>query len=140
LLLAAWVLLALVVLPVDSDAVEGYQIVVNAKNSSTSVSREFLSDVFLKRATSWESSDHATPVDLPAASPVRRAFSRQVLGRSVAAVRAYWTQRIFSGRDVPPPELQSEDAVLRYVASHPGAVGYVSSGITFPGTKPLAVR
>ena len=38
-------------------------------------------------------------------------------------------------------EKHAENAtVLRYVASHPGAVGYVSSGITFPGTKPLAVR
>lgn len=126
--------------PTESDASEAYQVVVNSKNPATAVGREFLTDVFLKRTSSWEHSEPTAPVDLPPVSPVRRAFSQQVLRRSVSVVRTYWTQRIFSGRDVPPPELQTEEAVLHYVASHPGGVGYVSQGAALPGTKRIEVR
>jgi len=45
----------------------------------------------------------------------------------VEAVRRYWQQCIFSGRSVPPPELDSDEAIVRYVAKYRGAVGYVSA-------------
>ena len=44
------------------------------------------------------------PVDLRPNAATRRLFSERMLRRSVAAVRSYWQQRIFSGRGVPPPE------------------------------------
>lgn len=123
-----------------SQAPDGYQIIAHEKNPASAASREFLADVFLKRASRWESSQNAVPVDQRSDSRVRRAFSLAVLKRPVTAVRSYWTQRIFSGRDVPPPELGSDDAVARFVASHPGAVGYISAGPTPAGTKRLNVR
>jgi ABC-type phosphate transport system substrate-binding protein len=123
-----------------SQAPDGYQIIAHEKNPANTASREFLADVFLKRASRWESSQNALPVDQRMDSRVRKTFSLGVLKRPVTAVRSYWTQRIFSGRDVPPPELGSDEAVGRFVASHPGAVGYISSGPTPAGTKRLEVR
>lgn len=123
-----------------SPAPDGFQIIAHEKNPAGAASREFLADVFLKRASRWESSQNAVPVDQRADSRVRRAFSLGVLKRPVTAVRSYWTQRIFSGRDVPPPELGSDEAVARFVASHPGAVGYVAAGPTPAGTKRLEIR
>lgn len=123
-----------------SQAADGYQIIANERNPASAASREFLADVFLKRAGRWDSSQSAFPVDQRSDSRVRRAFSLSVLKRPVSAVRSYWTQRIFSGRDVPPPELGSDDAVIRFVASHPGAVGYISTGPIPAGTKRLEVR
>lgn len=123
-----------------SQAPDGYQIIAHEKNPAGAASREFLTDVFLKRASRWESSQNALPVDQRSDSRVRRAFSLSVLKRPVTAVRSYWTQRIFSGRDIPPPELGSDEAVARFVASHPGAVGYIAAGPTPAGTKRLDVR
>jgi hypothetical protein len=137
-------LLGLGALTVSADAVSqspaSYQVLVNAKNPLTATSREALADIFLKRSSRWESSERALPVDLRSDSPVRRAFSLGVLKRPVAAVRSYWTQRIFSGRDIPPPELESDEAVARFVAEHPGAVGYTSSRAIPAGTKRLEIR
>jgi hypothetical protein len=62
-----------------------------------------------------------------------------VLKRSVQAVKTYWQQRIFSGRGVPPPELESDDAVVRYVENNPGALGYISGTAALGKTKVLAV-
>jgi len=62
-----------------------------------------------------------------------------VLKRSVEAVKGYWQQRIFSGHDVPPPEFDSDDDVVKYVLKHEGAVGYVSGNANLNGSKVLTV-
>ncbi len=118
----------------------GFIVIVNAQNPVGALEREVLSQIFLKKLSRWEDGEIARPVDLPPDSPARRAFSNAVIGRSVAAVRHYWQQRIFSGRDVPPAELDSEAAVLRYVARYRGALGYVSPTANLAGLKRLSVR
>jgi len=117
-----------------------YVVIVNAKHAGAAVPRELLADVFLKKATRWDTGEAAAPVDLRADSGVRQAFSLGVLKRPVAAVRRYWTQRIFSGGELPPLEVETDAAVVQYVAGHPGAVGYVSSSASLGVTKPLSVR
>lgn len=122
------------------SAAPSYVVIVHPKSASASVSREALGDVFLKKAARWETGEPALPVDQKSGTAVREAFSRAVLRRSTAAVRSYWMQRIFSGREVPPPELDGDSAVVSYVASHVGAVGYVSASANLSTVKPLVVR
>jgi hypothetical protein len=98
-----------------------------------------LQDAFLKRIRHWPDGPVIQPVDLPPAAAERASFSREVLGRSVAAVRAYWQQRIFSGRDVPPPELANDERVVEYVVTHRDAVGYVSGVTPLAGAKSVSV-
>jgi ABC-type phosphate transport system substrate-binding protein len=118
----------------------GFQIIVNPANPTTSVERRFLMDVFLKKVTRWPHDELIRPADLDAGSPVRRRFSDQILRRSVAAVKSYWQQLVFSGRDVPPPELDSDWQMVRYVLKYPGAIGYISPGANLDGVKILTVR
>jgi ABC-type phosphate transport system substrate-binding protein len=120
--------------------VPAYQIVVHANNPARIVDRDFLEDAFLKKVTTWRTGEVIRPVDLASSSSVRRKFTDDVLRRSVEAVKGYWQQRIFSGRDVPPPELDDDDDVVKYVLKHEGAVGYVSGGANLNGLKVLSVR
>jgi len=115
-------------------------VIVHPHAGTSSVSREVLGDIFLKKTARWETGEPARPVDQKSGAAVREAFSRAVLRRSTAAVRSYWMQRIFSGREVPPPELDGDAAVVNYVASHVGAVGYVSTSANMSTVKPLVVR
>jgi ABC-type phosphate transport system substrate-binding protein len=117
-----------------------YVVIVNAANPASSADRKFLSDAFLKKTTRWRDGQLIRPVDQNADSAVRRRFSEEVLERSVTAVRSYWQQVIFSGRDVPPPELSGDGTVLEYVKNHAGAVGYVSGGASTAGAKVVSVR
>ncbi|MCP3138316.1 type 2 periplasmic-binding domain-containing protein [Pyxidicoccus xibeiensis] len=116
-----------------------FQVVVHPSNPLTEVKRSQLAQLFFKKSTQWASGKTAMPVDLAEDSTVRAAFCEQVLKRSLPAVRAYWQQRIFSGRDVPPPEKPSEAEVLAYVRANPGAVGYVAAGTSTPGVKVLNI-
>ncbi len=117
-----------------------FRVIVNPESSNTSIPRELLVEAFLKTTTRWPDGGPIRPVDQRSDSAVRKAFSEGILKRSVSAVRGYWQQRIFSGRDVPPPELESDDAVVRYVGEHPGAVGYVSAGAPTAQTKVVTVK
>jgi ABC-type phosphate transport system substrate-binding protein len=117
-----------------------FRVLVHPDNPATSLSRDFVADVFLKRTTRWDDGEATRPVDQRADTGVRRTFSDSVLRRSVAAVKRYWQQRIFSGRDLPPPELDGDDAVVGYVLKHRGAVGYVSGAAKIDRTKAVSVQ
>jgi ABC-type phosphate transport system substrate-binding protein len=123
-----------------TEAERSFVIVVHAKNPVASASTKFLTDVFLKRVTRWPDGEAMRPVDLEPESAVRERFSKSVLERSVAAVRRYWQQRIFSGRALPPPELDTSEIVVGYVSKNRGGVGYVSSQTNLAGVRVLAIR
>lgn len=119
---------------------EGYVIVVNEQNAVASLSRVLVSRYFLKKASHWNSGSVVMPVDLPAESPVRVAFSKHVLSKSVGSIKAYWQQQIFSGREVPPPEVSHESDALEFVRTNPAAIAYVSPDAALPrGVRALTV-
>jgi ABC-type phosphate transport system substrate-binding protein len=128
------------VLAEERASTPAYRVIVHPSNPASGVDRKFLADAFLKKSTRWPNQELIRPVDLDAATSTRRTFTREVLARSVSAVRNYWQQSIFSGRDVPPPELDSDEEVVRYVLRHSGAVGYVSGSANVSGAKILAVK
>ena len=142
-LAAAFALLAVVSHSVGvANAGEGerFVMVVHVSNPEQSLSRVFLAEAFLKKITQWQNGEQLRPVDQRFDAPIRSWFSETVLLRSVAAIRSYWQQRIFSGRGVPPPAVESDEAVLRYVRQHPGAVGYVSTEADVKDVKVLGIR
>jgi hypothetical protein len=117
-----------------------FMVIVHPSNPNHAVDRNFVGEAFLKKTTRWPNGEVIRPVDLSPDSPVRERFSQDLLKRSVAAVKSYWQQMIFSGRDVPPPELANEDDVVRYVQKHTGAIGYVSGNARLGDTRVVTVR
>ena len=117
-----------------------FVVVVNTGNPITAIDREALSRVFLKRVATWPDGSAAEPVDLPSAEPSRIAFSKSVHKKPVGAVRAFWQQQIFSGRDLPPPEKTSDADVISFVKANAGAIGYVSDAAITAGVKVIVVE
>src|SRR5690349_16769808 len=138
-LVATLAVLAVLAAPTRA-APAGFRVVVHPSNPASALDRKFLADAFLKKTTRWPSGELVRPVDLGSDSAVRRRFTEDVLSRSVAAVKSYWQSLIFSGRAIPPPEMDSDDEVMRYVAKNAGAVGYVSGMGELTGVKVVAVK
>jgi ABC-type phosphate transport system substrate-binding protein len=115
-----------------------YEVIVHRDNPARALSRGEVAKLLLGKIGTWPSGLAVQPVDLPEDDELRERFSREVLGRSVGAVRAWWQQQLFSGRGVPPPEL-SEAEVVAYVAANRGAIGYVSAGIRAPGVHAVTL-
>jgi len=117
-----------------------FLVVINPSNPVNSIDQKYLAAIYLKKATFWPDMKNILVVDRNFESPVRRQVSAAILERPVSAVRNYWPQIIFSGRDVPPPELKSDQAVVSFVWNHENAIGYVSNGADLHGLKVLKIR
>jgi ABC-type phosphate transport system substrate-binding protein len=122
-------------------AEDGFKVIVHSDNPTVSLTRLQVSQLFLKQVTRWPNGgDYVRPIDLGSNSPVREAFTHVVLQDDVANVRAYWNKRIFAGRDVPPPEVSSDAAVVTFVRANPSAIGYVSAAARLDGVRELQVE
>lgn len=109
-----------------------FVLIVHVSNPTEELSRQEVARMFLKQRARWDHGERVRPVDLSEAWEVRGDFTSAIFRRTVLDIEEHWKKKVFSGRDVPPPKKASEQEILDYVASHPGAIGYVSSEITLP--------
>jgi hypothetical protein len=124
--LLASLLLVLALAAPDAKASERPFAVITAPGVSVHhLTREALSLIFKRRQKYWENGVRIQPVNLPTSNPLRRAFSQAILGHSPEELEDYWREMYFHGV-LPPHVLESEEAVLLFVGSTPGAIGYVS--------------
>jgi hypothetical protein len=93
---------------------------------SVALDRASLRDIFLKRIVIDNAGKALVPLNLPPDDPLRAAFSRALLGKPPDALQRFWNERYFQGVS-PPFVVRSEEAMLRFIAETPGAVGYVAS-------------
>jgi hypothetical protein len=133
------VALAAVAEAADSRRSE-YVLILHPAIPVSRLDRKFVAEAFLRRTTRWPDATPIRPVDLGPDAPPRVRFSLEILSRSVASVRSYWQQQIFSGQGLPPPELADDTAVVFYVLSHPGAIGYVAAGTSLNGARAVEVN
>ena len=106
------------------SAEPGIAVISGARVPSIDTDRRTLRAVFLKRILIDADGGSLVPLNLPPASPLRQAFSQGLLGEPPRRLQQYWNERYFHGVS-PPYVVRSEEAMLRFVAATPGAVGYV---------------
>jgi ABC-type phosphate transport system substrate-binding protein len=103
-------------------------VIVNLQNPIKAVEVGDLRPIFQTTKTSWgNSAGDAMPINLPEDNPVRQEFDKTVLGLDPDRVARYWQDRKIRGGARPPARLSSSGAVLKGVASKPGAIGYVKA-------------
>ena len=120
-----------------------FVVITAAANPASSIKRQELARFFLKKTGRWGDGHGVIPVDQSAGSPVRAAFTRAVLAvegmGQISAVQNFWLQQVYSGRSTPPTVKASDAEVLAFVASNPGAIGYVGAAPSAGGVKVLTV-
>lgn len=94
-------------------------VVVSAKSSVSSLTKDQVSDIFLGKST------QATPVDQDASAPAREEFYTKVTGQSAAQVKTHWAKLSFSGKGTPPKSLGGDDDVKAQVGGNPSLIGYL---------------
>ncbi len=107
----------------QTDEAAWIAVVVTPESADRFDARE-LALVFRRKKLFADDGERLTPVNLPADHPLRRRFSRSVLGQSPEALESYWNQQYFQGV-LPPHVVESEAAMLRFVQATPHAVGYL---------------
>jgi len=132
----------LVLVPVvGAQTPPDYKVVVNSTNTVSTLARDNLSRIFLKKTTTWPNDQKVVPVDQATNAPSRRAFSKAILAREPSEIAAYWNQMIFSGRGLPPVTKATDSEVLAFVRDNPNAIGYVAADAKLgDGVKTLTVQ
>lgn len=123
---AVIILFAPVVSSQPQDA--GFVVIVNKTNPVKTMTAAELRRIFMKQTRMWPHADSIVPVDWDATSAVRETFSTKVLQRSVREMADYWVQQSVTQGLAPPSTQRSSRALLRFVASVTGAIGYVPAG------------
>ena len=114
--------------PTQLCATEQLAVIVSRAHGGESLSRADLTRIYERRRRFWNNGARIVPINLPAEHPVRTQFSLEVFDKPPEDMQDYWNAQYFQGVS-PPYVLASEDAVLEFVATTPGAIGYVSAGI-----------
>jgi hypothetical protein len=126
-------LVAALLSPAAASPASSFKVIVNPSVAGAKFPRAALAQIYLGKARSWGDGSPITPVDLSAVSAVRRAFSESVLGTPVDEVKRHWMRNVSAGQR-PPAVKDSDAAVIAFVSSSRGAVGYVSDSAEIPDT------
>ena len=139
----ALVLCALLGAPSATTQEPEFTLVASPSNPLSSVKRQELAKLFLRKSTRWSDGRAALPVDQSLRSPVRTAFTKAVLAvegmSQTSAVESYWLQQVYSGRGTPPPVKNTDADVIAFVAANDGALGYVSAKADVGSVKVLTI-
>ena len=110
-------------------AAEGAQaelvVIVNARSGVAAMTRNEVINIFFGRYRQFFNGLEAQPVDLVDGVPERSRFYAALVGKDLADVDAYWSRQIFSGRMRPPARVANAEDVIKWVATHPGGIGFV---------------
>jgi ABC-type phosphate transport system substrate-binding protein len=100
-------------------------VVIVHKDNFNSVDLSYVVKIYSGTLRAWPDGTPAFALDQPEDSETRAAFSTQVLNRSVANMRAVWSQNIFTGKGLPPRVVSPDSEMKRLVASNRNAIGYI---------------
>ena len=126
--------------PLAAEPAKSFKVIVNPGVAGRAFPRDVLAQIFLGEVRRWGNGSPISAVDLTSTSPLRQAFSEQVLGMPIDAVKHHWLRKM-SGGQRPPLSKPSDEAVVAFVAAEPGAVGYVSAGTLLPeSVREIAVE
>lgn len=114
-------------------------IIANPSIKGSEFSTSDLRDVFTGASSTLKGASSVGPVLLKQGT-AHEEFLTRYIGKSDSAFRATWRSLVFSGQGSMPHTVDSEAAVVEYVAHTPGAVGYISRNTPHEGVKTLAVR
>ena len=103
---------------------ESMVVIVAADDPRERIDVNELASIYRRKVRFDSDGRPLVPVNLPATHPLRRVFSLALFGRLPEDLQEYWNGQYFHGIS-PPLVLESEEAVLRFVGSTPGAIGYV---------------
>lgn len=104
-------------------------VIVNGANPVANLTVGELKKLFMSDRTKWDTGKSVAPVMPAPGTPVRVAFLKIVCGMNDADFGKYFVQAAFNGGSATPPkEVGSATAVKAFVASSPGAIGFVQAG------------
>ena len=113
-------------------------VIANPSVKASDVSKNDLKDVFTGASTSLAGAN-VVPILLKAGT-AHEEFLQVYIGKNDTAYRAGWRSLVFSGQGSMPKSLDTDTAVVEFVAHNAGAIGYIGKATPHEGVKVLSIR
>jgi ABC-type phosphate transport system substrate-binding protein len=123
-----------------STEIVPFVVIVNQANPVKSLTQAELRRIFMKESRMWQHGEAMVPVDWESTHYLRAVFCRDVLNRSVREMAEYWVQKSMTQGLNPPSTQRSARAIIRFVASVPGAISYVPPSDVAEGVRVVPVK
>ena len=114
-------------------------VVVHPKNEAA-LDKKSVKRIFLGKEKKFSDGKEAIPVNQVPSSSARGSFDTDTLGRSSTQIAAYWSKLVFTGKGIPPKELDDDAAVLAIIADNQNAIGYVDSASVSDAVKVISLN
>jgi hypothetical protein len=128
-------LLALALAPV---ARADFYVVVGEGSSVAQLTHKEVLHLYMGRSRFYPDGSPAAPHDL-AGSAQRAGFYRSLSGMTLAQVTSYWARLMFSGRSLPPAELDDEAALVAKLRQDAAAIGWLPTPPAAKGLRTVLV-
>jgi ABC-type phosphate transport system substrate-binding protein len=114
-------------------------VIANPGVKATEISKNDLKDVFTGAAPSLPGGGNVVLVLLKAGT-VHEEFLQAYIGKNDTVYRAGWRSLVFAGQASMPKSLETDAAVVEFVAHNQGAIGYINKATPHEGVKVLTVK
>jgi len=88
-------------------------VVVNINNPTNEITKKQLIDLYMGKYVAFPNGNFAIPLDLLKDSTERKSFYKNLTGRSISQINAYWSRIKFTGRASQPQKVDAEQAVSK---------------------------
>lgn len=123
----------------SASSLEAQVIVANAGVKATEISKADLLDIFTGASGNFHDGSRAVPATLKGGA-VHEQFLKSYIGKKEALFRGDWRVLVFSGKATMPRAFDTEEQLLQYIGSQPGAIGYAGSPPENTHVKTLKVK
>ena len=113
-------------------------VIANPGVKASEVSKNDLKDLFTGASSSLGGVS-VVPILLKAGT-AHEEFLQVYIGKNDTAYRAGWRSLVFSGQGSMPKSLDTDTAVVEFVAHNAGAIGYIGKATPHEGVKVLSIR
>jgi hypothetical protein len=121
MLVRLFILLLLSVSPIFADDI---LVVTGLQVDIKDITMKKVENIFLKKTLVNAQGTRWIPLNLNPDHPIRQMFSQTVFKKRPEDLESYWNDQYFQGIS-PPYVVNSEEAMLRFIASTSGAIGYI---------------
>lgn len=125
---------ALAVFMLPPTVVSETAVIVHPENTNAFSTHE-IADIFLGKTSRFSNGEAAHPYNQKADSIARHEFETHFFHMSRTRLKKYWAELIYSGRGLPPHEVEGDLAVKEWVANSIDAIGYVDYGAVDDSVK-----
>ncbi len=116
----------------------GVVLIANSGVEEESLSQKDVQAIFLNKKNSLANGKVKIAVQKNAV--VHEAFLKTYVKKSPTQFKRYYKKLVFTGKGKAPKLVADDNAMLAFVASTPGALGYVSEGSALDQVKVIKIQ